>query len=102
MLTDEATLSSCHGVYPSNSHFLQVEQIYFSVLFFFGGSGSVVSIESGYGLNVSITVLGTTQPPLKWVSVLSRGKVRPGRAADNSPLLVPSSQKSTAIPLLLL
>jgi len=31
--------------------------------------------------------------------VFPRGKVRPGRAADHSPLLVPRSWKSTAIPL---
>jgi len=31
-------------------------------------------------------VLGSTQPPVKWVPGLSRGyKVRPGRAADHSP-----------------
>ena len=29
--------------------------------------------------------LGPTQPPVKWVSGLSRGKVRPGRAAYHSP-----------------
>jgi len=29
--------------------------------------------------------LGPTQPPVKWVLCLSRGKVRPGRAADHSP-----------------
>ena len=28
--------------------------------------------------------LGPHQPPVKWVPGLSRGKVRPGRAADNS------------------
>ena len=30
-------------------------------------------------------VLRPTQPPVKWVQSLSRGKVRPGRAADHSP-----------------
>jgi len=29
--------------------------------------------------------LGLTQPPVQWVPGLSRGKVRPGRAADHSP-----------------
>ena len=37
--------------------------------------------------------------PLKWVPGFSRGKVRPGRVADHSPLLVPRSWKSRAIPL---
>jgi len=30
--------------------------------------------------------LGPTQPPVEFVPGLSRGKVRPGRAADHSPL----------------
>ena len=29
--------------------------------------------------------LGPTQPPVKWVPVLSEGKVGPGRAAEHSP-----------------
>jgi len=29
--------------------------------------------------------LEPNQPPVKWVPALSRGKVRPGRAADHSP-----------------
>ena len=29
--------------------------------------------------------LGLTQPPVKWVPGLSRGKVRPERAADHLP-----------------
>jgi hypothetical protein len=31
--------------------------------------------------------LGHSQPSLQWVPVVSRGKVRPERAADHSPLL---------------
>ena len=30
--------------------------------------------------------LGSTQPPVQWVPGLSRGKVRPGRNANHSPL----------------
>ena len=29
--------------------------------------------------------LGPTQPPVLWIPDLSRGQVRPGRAADHSP-----------------
>jgi len=33
----------------------------------------------------SRSVLGSIQPPMQWVPGLSRGKVRPQRAADLSP-----------------
>jgi len=65
--------------------------------------GSSVGIATDYGLNgpgsnpdvdeifrPSRPALGPTQPPVKWVPGLSRGKVRPRRAADHSPL-TPSS-----------
>jgi len=62
-----------------------------------GGPSSSVGIASDYGLDgpgsntggdeifrPSRPALGSTQPPLQWVLVLSGGKVRPGRAADHS------------------
>ena len=76
---------------------------------------SSVGIGTGYGLNgpgiesrwgrifphLSRPALRPTQPPVQWVPGLSRGGVkRPGRDADPSPLLVPWSWISRAIPLL--
>jgi len=59
--------------------------------------GSSVGIATDYGmdgpgstvggdeiLRPSRPTLGSIQPPVKWVPGLSRGKVRPGRAADHS------------------
>ena len=67
--------------------------------------GSSVGIATDFGLDgrglnpggdeiflPSRPALGTTQPLVKWVPGLSRGKVRPGRAADHS---LPSSAAVT-------
>jgi len=76
------------------------------------GLGSAVCIATGYGLDgpgiesqwgrdfphLSRPVLGPTQPPIKWYRVFPEDKERPGREADPSPLLVPWSRKSAAIP----
>ena len=48
-----------------------------------------MGIESRWGRyfpHLSRPTLGPTQPPVQWVSGLSRGKERPGRDADPSPL----------------
>ena len=62
------------------------------------GPGSSVGAATDYGLDgpgsnpggdesfrPSRLTMGPTQPPVQWVPGFSRGKVRPGRAADHSP-----------------
>ena len=76
------------------------------------GPGSSVGIATDYGLDgpgsnsggdeifrSSRLALGPTRLPEKRVPSLSRVKVRPRRAADHSPLLVPRSWKSRDMPL---
>jgi hypothetical protein len=68
------------------------------------GPGSSVGpgIESQCGRDfphLSRPALGPTHPPVQWVPGLSRGRKRPGRDADPSPLLVPRSKKRVELSL---
>ena len=59
-------------------------------------------IESLWGRDfphLSRPALRPTQPPVKWVPGLSRGKVRPGRNADPSP--PPSAEVKNRVELYL-
>ena len=84
-----------------NSLFFNRKYIYIYIYILNRWPGSSVGILTDYGLDglesnpggdeifrPSRSALGLTQPPVQWVPGLSRGKVRPGRAADHS---LPSS-----------
>jgi len=101
---------------PNNGQlFRNNQQVHFYVLVYsFKRPGSSVGIATGYGLDGPVSNLGRgeifrTCPDRPWdpPSLLCNGyrvfpgcKERPGREADPSPLLVPWSRKSRAIPLL--
>ena len=73
--------------------------MFISILYMFRvGPDSLVGVATDYELDGPVSnrsgdeifrpfrpALGPTQSPVKWVPFLSRGKVRPGRAADHSP-----------------
>jgi len=81
------------------SPFIQILYKLETLHFFICGPGSSVGIATDYGLDGSGSnpgggndifrpsrpALGPTQPPVKWVLGLSRGKAQPRCAADHSP-----------------
>jgi hypothetical protein len=52
--------------------------------------------------HLSTLAVGSTQPHVQWVPGFTKGRERPQRDADPSPLIIPWSRKSRAIPLLYL
>jgi len=60
----------------------------------YGLDGPGIEFRWGHGFpHLSRPALRPTQPPVQWVSGISRGKERPERDADSSPLLVPLVMK---------
>ena len=115
-----AIKSQTPGNYPKRNklhlqHGESLKKKYLSTLHYLCGPGSSVGIATDYGLNnpgsnpggddifcPSRPALGPTQPPVRWVPGLSRGKERSGRAVDHSPLLVsrPWKSRATLLPTL--
>ena len=74
------------------------------------GPGNSVGIATGYGLDGPgiefrwgeifrrpDRALEHSQPPVQWIPGLSRGRKRPGRDAEKSPLLVRRSENTVEL-----